>query len=336
MDNQPVSFPEWKQALATAGLSAAAEEAYRREIISFLKHCKTQHVPATVMLAKQYVEQQERLRAGPVRVALRWFFRTANAAKYNQTEERGQLAKEGEQKSTNARERADPQTTREEADQRVLRADRRDAARSAGSRSTGSGSATGQATPPYSGLRPMEPRPARDDPGGPEWERALIKTMRLRGLLWRTEESYRSWARRFAHFIAPRSPYAASGVEVQAFLTDLAVQGRASASGQRQALCALVFLMQEALSRDLGEMDFKRATPRVRVPVFLTEAECRRLFAQMTGTHRLMAELAYGSGIRLMELLRLLVHHLDLERRQLHVKGGKGDKDRVEAYAHAA
>jgi integron integrase len=178
-------------------------------------------------------------------------------------------------------------------------------------------------------MRPMEPRPARDDLGGPEWERALIKTMRLRGLLWRTEYTYRSWAQRFARYIEPKTPYAAGAEEVQAFLTDLAVHGRASASGQRQALCALVFLMQEALSRQLGEMDFKRAVPRERVPVFLTKGECQRLFERLEGTHRLMAELAYGSGLRLMELLRLRVHHLDLERRQLHVKGGKGDKDRV-------
>jgi hypothetical protein len=98
--------------------------------------------------------------------------------------------------------------------------------------------------------------------------------MRLRGLLWRTEESYRSWARRFAHYIAPKTPYAAGAEEVHAFLADLAAHGRASASSQRQALCALVFLMQEALSRQLGEMDFKRATPRERTPVFLTKGEC--------------------------------------------------------------
>lgn len=125
----------------------------------------------------------------------------------------------------------------------------------------------------------MEPKPASDDLGGSDWEQALVKTMRLRGLLWRTEYSYRSWGRRFANFIAPKTPYAAGPEEVQAFLTELATHGRASASGQRQALCALVFLMQEALSRDLGEMDFKRATPRERVPVFLTPDECRRLFA---------------------------------------------------------
>jgi len=177
--------------------------------------------------------------------------------------------------------------------------------------------------------RPMEPRPAAQDLGGPEWEQALIKTMRVRGLLWRTEDTYRSWARRFAAFIAPKTPYAAGAEEVGAFLTDLAVRTRASPSGQRQALNALVFLMQEALSRDLGKLDFKRATPRVRVPIVLARDECQRIFRQMEGTHRLMAELAYGAGLRLMELLRLRVQHLDLERLQLTVRGGKGDKDRM-------
>jgi site-specific recombinase XerD len=148
------------------------------------------------------------------------------------------------------------------------------------------------------------------------------------GLLWRTEETYRKWAQRFAAFIAPKTPYAAGAGEVATFLTDLAVRTRASPSGQRQALNALVFLMQEALSRDLGELDFKRAYPRERVPIVLTKEECQRIFNQVEGTHRLMSELAYGSGLRLMEL-RLRVQHLDLARLQLTARGGKGDKDRL-------
>lgn len=298
MDNLPLSFPAWKEALARAGLSESEQDAYRREIISLLKYCKTQHVPVTVRLAKQYVEQQEPLRTGPVRAALRWFVRAARSL-----DDACARNRDGAQSDSK------PNIT--------------DVSRSE--------SAAPMGGPPghRRTLRPMEPKPAGQDLGGPDWEQTLVKTMRLRGLLWRTEYSYRTWARRFANYLAPRSPHAASGADVQEFLTNLAVQGRASASGQRQALCALVFLMQEALNRDLGEMDFKRATPRVRVPVFLTPGECRRLFVQLRGTHRLMAELAYGAGLRLMELLRLRVHHLDLERRQLHVKGGKGDKDRI-------
>jgi len=286
MDNQPVSFLDWKQALAQSGLPPFQQAAYPREIITFLKHCKTQHVAATVLLAKQYVEPQERLRPGPVREALRWFFRAAKAVRGVESTGRSQAQPE-------PRPEASP------------------------------------APVPQAGLRPMQPKPARDDLGGPAWEQALVKTMRRRGLLWRTEHTYRSWARRFARYIAPKTPYAAGGEEVQAFLTDLALHGRAGASGQRQALNAPVFLLQEALGRDLGKLDFKRAVPRERVPVVLTKEECHRVFAQLTGTHQLMAELAYGSGLRLMELLRLRVQHLDLVRLQLTVRGGKGDKDRV-------
>lgn len=80
MNNDPVSFPDWKAVLADAPLAPTTQAAYAREIITCLKYCKTSHVPATVLLAKHYVEQQERLRSGPVREALRWFFRAAKAA----------------------------------------------------------------------------------------------------------------------------------------------------------------------------------------------------------------------------------------------------------------
>ncbi|MES1168268.1 MAG: integron integrase, partial [Oleiharenicola lentus] len=157
----------------------------------------------------------------------------------------------------------------------------------------------------------------------------MIREIRERHFLWRTEQTYREWAVRFARFIAPRSPYAAGGEEVAAFLSALAVQGRASPSAQKQALNALVFLMQEALHRDLGQMDFKRAYPKHRLPTVLSTTECRTLFAQLDGPPRLMVELAYGAGLRLMELLRLRIHHVDLDRQRLQVFAGKGDKDRI-------
>lgn len=173
------------------------------------------------------------------------------------------------------------------------------------------------------------PPTACDDLGGADWERDLIAAARARGFLWRTEKTYREWAVRFAAFVAPRSPYAAEGRDVAAFLSHLATTQRASASTQKQALNALVFLLQEALHRSVGELHFRRARPGRRVPTVLTRDECRRLFDHMAGTTRLMAELMYGSGLRLMELLRLRVHHVDLERGQLQVHSGKGDKDRI-------
>jgi hypothetical protein len=170
---------------------------------------------------------------------------------------------------------------------------------------------------------------ASNDQGGADWERDLVKAVRTRGFLWRTEETYRSWAARFARFLHPRSPYAATGDDVGAFLTELAVKQRAMPSTQKQALNALVFLLQEALNRQLGTVPFQRAAPRRRMPTVLTKEECTRLFAELKGTTRLMAELMYGSGLRLMELLRLRVHHVDLGRHQLKICGAKGDKDRI-------
>ena len=148
-------------------------------------------------------------------------------------------------------------------------------------------------------------------------------------MLWRTEETYRRWAGRFAEFLLPRLPQVAEGSDIAAFLSKLAVEQRASASTQKQALNALVFFLQEGLRRNVGELAFKRARERRRVPMVLSREECGRLFAEMNGTSRLMAELMYGAGLRLMELLRLRVHHLDLERGQLKVFAGKGDKDRL-------
>ncbi|HTJ79262.1 MAG TPA: integron integrase [Rariglobus sp.] len=109
----------------------------------------------------------------------------------------------------------------------------------------------------------------------------------------------------------------------------LAVEHRSSPATQKQALNALVFFMQEGLRRNVGEIDFKRAWPRKKIPTVLTKGECQKLFAGMPGTYRLMGELMYGAGLRLMELLRLRVHHLDLERGQVQIYAGKGGKDRV-------
>lgn len=175
------------------------------------------------------------------------------------------------------------------------------------------------------GLPPV----AAGDRGGADWERDLITAIRRKGFLWRTEQTYRGWAAQFAEFVRPRSPYAAGGAEVEAFLSSLAVERRAAPSTQKQALNALVFLMQEALRVDLGEMSFRRAGERRRVPTVLSREEVRRLLERLSPGYRLMAEVMYGSGLRLMELLRLRVQHLDLERRQLRVLGGKGDRDRA-------
>lgn len=292
MQNDAISFRNWKEELRGSALSERTQAAYVAEIISFLRHCKTHHAPATVGLAKQYLEWREMQSTGPARAALRWFF-------VNGRKPSGPGAREPGDRPARATAMIMPPVPRAPA--------------AGGAR-------------PY---RPEHPAPAARDLGSNAWESALIKASRERGFLWRTEQTYREWAVRFARFVAPRTPLTAEGKDVAAFLSALAVEGRASPSAQKQALNALVFLMQEALSRDLGELNFQRAFPKRRLPTVLSVNECKSLFAQMEGTPRLMAELAYGSGLRLMELLRLRVQHVDFERLRLQVIGGKGDKDRA-------
>jgi integron integrase len=118
--------------------------------------------------------------------------------------------------------------------------------------------------------------------------------------------------------------------DIRGFLDHLAVEGKVSASTQRQALNALVFLLREALGRDPGDFSgYRPARQSKRIPVVLSRQECQALFAQLTGTNRLMAQLMYGSGLRLMELLRLRVQDVNFEQGIIVVRSGKGGKDRV-------
>ena len=109
----------------------------------------------------------------------------------------------------------------------------------------------------------------------------------------------------------------------------LAAERRASPSTQRQALNALVFLYERALGRPLGQMDFQKSYPKRRMPTVLSREECAALMRNIHGTTKLMAQLMYGAGPRLMELLRLRVQDLDLARGQVCVRQGKGDRDRM-------
>ena len=168
------------------------------------------------------------------------------------------------------------------------------------------------------------------DTGKVAWESRLIERLRLKHYSWRTERTYREWAWRLADSIRPRQMESATAQDVKGFLSDLAVKGRVAIATQKQALNALVFLFREALGREVGDLAGYQVSRRgPRVPTVLTRKECQRLFEAMQGTSRLMAELSYGSGLRIMELLRLRVKDVDLDRLQVIVRGGKGDKDRV-------
>lgn len=180
--------------------------------------------------------------------------------------------------------------------------------------------------PSMRGVPPL----AQKDLGEADWERRLIQRVRTLHYQWRTEQTYRGWAWRFAKFLKNKPVEAAAEDDLRTFLSGLATEYRLSASSQKQALNALVFLLREVLGKELGDFsDFTRARKRLNIPVVLTREECRRLFEALEGTMQLMAELMSGSGLRLTELLGLRVKDVDLDRRQLIVRAGKGDKDRV-------
>ena len=196
------------------------------------------------------------------------------------------------------------------------------------------------------------------DLGGPAWEQKMVRRIRSRHLAWKTETTYRHWARRWMRFVqnpeagghrlgvgtkdGPDSPAPQgrggldveverlTGEDLQAFLSHLAVKDRVSGATQKQALNAGVFLLREVYGKEPGDFgDFSRPPRHRNVPTVLSKDEVRRIFEQLPGTARLMAELMYGAGLRLSELLRLRVKDVDLERLQLSVHAGKGNKDRL-------
>ena len=145
----------------------------------------------------------------------------------------------------------------------------------------------------------------------------------------RTVDTYEQWLRRFLRFHGLRHPREMGNEEVNMFLTHLAVEEQVSASTQNQALAALLFLYRELLERDLNLDGVVRARTRQRLPVVLSEAEVRAVRERLEGAPALVVGLLYGSGLRLMEALRLRVKDLDFARRELTVRDGKGGKDRM-------
>ena len=149
--------------------------------------------------------------------------------------------------------------------------------------------------------------------------------LRLKHYSLRTERSYVGWIRRFIRFHGRRHPREMGAAEVESFLTSLAVDRKVSAATQNQALAALLFLYREVLGVELPWLDgITRAKGPEHVPVVLSRAEIDRLFHHIEGQHALMARLLYGTGMRLMECVRLRVKDVDFDRGEITVRGGKG------------
>ena len=160
--------------------------------------------------------------------------------------------------------------------------------------------------------------------------------MRLKHYSIRTEQCYCDWIRRFVRFHAMKARddlLCGPEAKMELFLSDLAVNGHVAASTQNQAFNAILFLYREILHLPLQNVQAVRADRPVRVPTVLTPEEARQVILAMSGTPQLVAKLLYGSGLRLLEALRLRVKDLDFEMKQLTVRDGKGAKDRYTVLA---
>ena len=158
----------------------------------------------------------------------------------------------------------------------------------------------------------------------------MRQAIRVRHYSIRTEATYVDWARRYILFHAKRHPLTMGPAEVSAFLTHLATERNVAASTQGQARSALLFLYREVLGVQLPWLDeIVAAKDKRRLPVVLTSTEVRALLHELHGVMGLVAALLYGTGMRLLEGLRLRIKDIEVERRELIVRDGKGGKDRV-------
>jgi integron integrase len=171
------------------------------------------------------------------------------------------------------------------------------------------------------------PPPATDKPKLLDQVRDII---RRKHFSLRTERIYCDWIRRFILYHRKRHPQEMGETEITEFLTHLARDGLVAASTQNQALSSILFLYREVLNQHIGWLDrVERAKRPARLPAVLTRDEARRVFLNLHGRHRLMAGLLYGSGLRLMECVRLRVKDVDFGYLRITVREGKGGKDRV-------
>ena len=154
--------------------------------------------------------------------------------------------------------------------------------------------------------------------------------IRLKHYSIRTEEAYRNWIKRFILFHNKQHPRQLKSFHIEQFLSYLATDKNVSASTQNQALSSIIFLYKDVLSMDIPDLEnVSRAKKPKRLPVVFTQDEVKQLLSQLDGTIWLIASLLYGSGMRLLECLRLRVKDIDLKKHQILIRDGKGQKDRI-------
>jgi integron integrase len=178
-------------------------------------------------------------------------------------------------------------------------------------------------------VSPERPSLAVATSGAPKLLDRVRQTIRAKHYSRRTESAYVDWIRRYILFHQKRHPSEMGAPEIAAFLTWLATNRRVSASTQNQSLSALLFLYRDVLHIEIGSIEnVPRARMPVRVPVVLSRDEVARIMKHLHGVTWIMVTLLYGSGLRLDECLELRVKDIDVERRQIVIRRGKGQKDR--------
>ncbi len=159
----------------------------------------------------------------------------------------------------------------------------------------------------------------------------MKNTLRRKHYAYRTEKTYLDWARRYILFHNKRHPKEMGAPEIENYLTYLAVDQKVSASTQNQALAGILFLYTHVLKIEINpkEINAFRAKNARKLPVVLSKEEAHKVIDLMTGTSKLMTQILYGGGLRLMELIRLRTKDIDFAQKQIIVRSGKGNKDRV-------
>ena len=337
VSSEGVWFPNWAVVLARVRLKDLDRQAYRLAIVGYLSFCKRSRQRATVASARLFmaeVEARRRLSQSHLALwkeALNWFFTTAPGSQNLKVENTGR-----ERRTFNV------QRPTSNADH-------------------GTSCARGKEPPLAAAdlggpeweralIRVLRERHYewRTEQAYRMWARRFAAWLEKRRHGFDASPGARVESGA-PHLIRPAATFSperrrslpdgggegsliegAGELELRGFLSDLAVRQRVAVATQKQALNAVAFLMREALGKPLADFsEFDKARPGKRLPVVLSKAECQRLMEALEATPRLMAQLMYGSGVRLMELLRLRIKDVDLERRQLFVRAGKGGKDRV-------
>ena len=300
-----IRFPRWSEILDDSNFSEAERESYKVTLRWYLGWCSRNGVGCSVESARDFIEwaQLEKKANEWVverwRVPIRWFFKMAKTQSDLSSDE--VTGAEMSQTSHNGSAHTEGNVRMPDVDH----------VRSAQYDSFNDTSAE------------------RIEPAGPD-EAKILGLMRRRGMALKTERSYMRWYRNFLHQTGISDGALMQADSLKSYLDYLAMDRAVASSTQKQALNALVFVAQEVFELELGDIgEFVRAKNRKRIPVVMSKAETRLFFAEMEREKLLMAQLQYAGGLRVSELMRLRVKDLDLERNQVVVRGGKGDKDRV-------